>query len=60
VPLYRFDPDANERLKHPAVIDDIREVYLRYLNQPGDEAGRPVNDDEWPPLSPCGFPNTGR
>ncbi len=49
--LYRFDPEANERPKHPSVIEDLRNVCERYLREHGGGAGRLVNDDEWPPLS---------
>lgn len=49
--LYRFDPEANERPKHPSVMQDLREVCQRYLNEHGGGAGRLVNADEWPPLS---------
>ena len=49
--LYRFYPEANERPKHPSVIEDLREVCLRYISEHGNGAGRLVNDDEWPPLS---------
>ena len=49
--LYRFDPEANERPKHPSVIEDLRNVCERYLSEHGGGAGRLVNADEWPPLS---------
>ncbi|MCI0361634.1 MAG: hypothetical protein L0211_24385 [Planctomycetaceae bacterium] len=49
--LYRFDAEANECPKHPAVMQDLSEVCLRYIGEHGGGAGRLVNDDEWPPLS---------
>ncbi len=49
--LYRFDPEANERPKHPSVVEDLREVCQRYISEHCSKAGRLVNDDEWPPLS---------
>jgi len=51
VVLYRFDPEANERPKHPSVMRDLREVCQRHIDEHGRGAGRLVNDDEWPPLS---------
>ncbi len=47
--LYRFDPEANERPKHPSVLQDLREVCQRFLNEHGGE-GDLIDDREWPPL----------